>query len=58
MRGWGSLAWLDSGTRGVLEAMNNFDGKRRAFSVRTFYENSRLYISTRRLYCSEYGLKL
>lgn len=36
--------------------MSHFDGKRRAFCVRTFYENGRSYISTRRLYCSEYGL--
>ncbi|GBP55395.1 hypothetical protein EVAR_45717_1 [Eumeta japonica] len=37
--------------------MSHFDGKHRAFCVRAFYENSRSYIVTRRLYCSEFGLR-
>lgn len=40
-----------------LVAMNQFEGKHRAFCVRSFYENGRSYIATRRLFCSEYGLQ-
>ncbi|RVE40725.1 hypothetical protein evm_014626 [Chilo suppressalis] len=37
--------------------MSHFDGKRRAFCVRAFYENSRSYVVVRRLFCSEYGVR-
>lgn len=57
MRGRGEPASLGRRAHGVLVAMSHFDGKRRAFCVRAFYENSRSYIVTRRLYCSEYGLR-
>ncbi|KAL4721218.1 hypothetical protein ACJJTC_019543 [Scirpophaga incertulas] len=37
--------------------MSHFDGKRRAFCVRAFYENSHSYLVVRRLFCSEYGVR-
>lgn len=55
--GGGRLLPLGSRAHGVLVTMCHFDGKRRAFCVRAFYENSRSYIATRRLFCSEYGLR-
>lgn len=57
MRGRGEPVSLGWRAHGVLVTMSHFDGKRRAFCVRAFYKNSRSYIVTRRLYCSEYGLR-
>lgn len=48
---------LGSAVHEVLVTMSHFDGKRRAFCVRAFYENSRSYVVVRRLFCSEYGVR-